>query len=225
MTAAERAPAPDRAVPVELIDLAERAIRAGSPQVRLLHESLGYDFPAPIGWILGIAGPDWHHGEYFSLTHQIGCSIEETLAEAPAWLKHAPADAPVINELAELFRRAVQNGWGAVYEAKRQDAEMRNDSLRGLAEEHGRPVVQFPVWHELRCRATNWDYDEEARAAGAPVSTEVTLSANEGQKPDRIAFADGTRIERATARQMLAEPAPWSVPVAFFDEEHDRWQR
>ncbi|MGW3202302.1 hypothetical protein ACWDBD_49015 [Streptomyces sp. NPDC001118] len=53
---------------------------------------------------------------------QVGNNIDETLAEPPMWM--SPAGLRVMDDLVELFRQAVLNGWGAVYETKRLDAEM-----------------------------------------------------------------------------------------------------
>jgi hypothetical protein len=73
---------------------------------------------------------------------QVGNNIDQTLAEPPMWM--SPAGLRVMDDLVEIFRQAVLNGWGAVYEAKRLDAEMGPTRRR----------VTIPSWAASNCART-----------------------------------------------------------------------
>lgn len=233
MTTSATSPAPaglpDRTVPHELVDLAVLAIRRGAQRVSLGHESLGYEFQAPIGWMLWIGEADENGAPKRRATlisHQVGCSFDDfVLPEHLA--ADDTSDEPVIDSLLELFQAAVKNGWDASYERN----IMEHKSFAKIAKEHG--VEPYPMRHQLNCTASNWGYDEAARDRGDRVSTNLHLglglpvSAVEPHPTDPVAFSDDggehRQVDEAHIAALLNETAPNFVPVAYFDYDLDEW--
>jgi len=212
------ASAVDRSIPKQLLDIATQAIRRGSARVALVHESPGYDFPAPIGWVLWVRGPELHlpavdqHPPHL-ICAQIGDDPSEY--ELPHWLAERD-EQPVIENLVTLFETAVRNGWDAVYE---RDIIGHHAMLRA-AERLG--LAPVGMRHSLEVTATRWGYtgDEPSTAGGS-------LSQREGTPEDTVAFwsktGDSIEVTPADAEGLMKAAAPWSVPVAYFDTETDEW--
>lgn len=225
---------PERSVPQGLVDLAILAIRCGAHKVSLGHDSLGFDFHAPIGWLLWITqydpalqpeGDDDEDEDNSALEwHQIGCDPSDITA--PAWLAESAADGSddlvVIEDLLELFQAGVANGWDVAYERH----ESEHLIFQSIAKTYS---IENPsgMRHQLRATANNWAYDSIAHARGDHALTEVVLSVCEGSQPDVLAFSDdgGThrQVEWSHAAALLRTTAPDFVPVAYFDYQLERW--
>ena len=218
-------PGPDRSVPEQLIDIAVLAIRRGAQRVSLLHEGLGADFPAPIGWLLRIRrleDPEHpKHGHTDFLNHQVGCDLGDLVA--PAWLAEA-SDAVVIDELVELFEIGIRNGWSVSYEREMFEHAILQQSIgkRGV-------TLTFGMRHKLEADASNWFYSFRPFAPANVVSTNAYLSIREGESRDVIAFADDGGSHRQVSQvhidALIRQQAPNSAPVAYYDEEQEGWTR
>jgi hypothetical protein len=216
--------APDRSVPQELVDLALLAIKRGATNVALVHESLGYDFHAPIGWLLWITRGDAelvpeNELRVELITHQVGCDFDPT----PAWL--CAPDVPeqtVIPELIDLFEVGIKNGWSVVYERKEADHHF----FSRVFNERGLPLT-LGMRHSLRATAHNWAYDEAARERGDQLSVEASLSLREGEIRDLVAFAndndDHRQVDQAHVESLIRKAAPFFVPVAYHDADAEEW--
>lgn len=218
-------PAPDRTVPQELVDLAVLAIKRGALSVSLGHESLGYEFQAPIGWILWIneAGDDGFpkEGSTVMINHQAGCDFDDFVL--PAWLAGDDVpEQPAIDQLIDLFEAGIKNGWNVAYERKMFDHQSFQEVARklGYTDETG-------MRHRLTGNASNWHYDQAARDRGDQVSTEATLSICEGETPEPLAWSnDGgepRQVQPTDVEALLTAQAPNFVPVAYFDDETEEW--
>ena len=218
---------PDRAIPQRLIDVAVLAIKAGAHRVALVHESLGADFAAAIGWLLWvhqhdsiITSPEEREQNSTLLTHQVGCDMDDV--QAPAWVATSDTDSLVIVELLELFQAGIRNGWDVVYERHNFEHFSRQETAkqRGL-------LSPFGLRHTLKATAFNWGYDSTARDRGDDMSIEVSLSMREGTREDRVAgvidVAGYQPVETAYVDTLLRAPAPWFVPVAYVDHELEEW--
>jgi hypothetical protein len=227
-TSATPSAQPDRSLPQELIDLAVLAIKRGALSVSLGHESLGYEFQAPIGWMLWISEADengMRKERAHLISHQIGCTFDDFVL--PEVFADAPEE-PVIDVLVELFQTAVKNGWDAAYERRM----IEHRSFEVIHAERGL-TSPFGMRHELRCGAHNWSYDQAARDRGDRVSTQAVLILGLPVEPgsteptDPIAFTDHGGEHRQTTRShieaLLSNTAPHFVPVAYFDDELETW--
>lgn len=210
----------DRAAPQALVDLAVLAIKHGAARVSVVHEGLGHDFGAPIGWLLWIVPRE--NGDVDLVTHQIGCDLSDILA--PAWLAEPAAsetpDHPVVETLVEVFQNGIRNGWDVTYERQ----ELEHENWQRLASVGLGP---FGMRHELRATAPNWAYDDAAHARGDQVSTEISYSIREGVETDPVVFSNDGGTHRQVAvdhvEALLQSPAPNFVPVAYFDEDREEW--
>lgn len=214
---------PDRSVPQDLVDLAVLAIKRGAESVFLGHESMGFEFGAPIGWIMWIreASEDGlPKKRAHMISHQIGCDFDDFVLPE-AFAGDEIEEQPVIDVLVELFEAGVKNGWGVAYE--RQILEHMN--WMRTFEEHG--LEPFGMRHELRGNAAHWGYDEAARERGDRVSTNVVFSIREREEDDPVVFSDdgGThrKVDAQHVEALLRAPAPNTVPVAYFDDDLDEW--
>jgi hypothetical protein len=218
-------PGPDRTIPEELIDIAVLAIRRGAQRVSLLHEGLGADFPAPIGWLVRMRMNDYppHPAKKRSVhfDHQIGCELDTT---APGWLLDEP-DQPVIDELVELFQIGARNHWQVSYIRDYLDHAVMQ-SLARERPEHPR-LAQFGMRHRLEATAHNWGYDDAAAARGDQISTEASLSIRDGENPDVVAFSnDGGKHRQVTQErvtELLREFAPNAARVAYYAGDEGGW--
>lgn len=215
---------PDRSIPEELIALATLGIRSGAHEVTISHSGLGFEFKAPIGWILRIRRFDRHfrnidaEGDRFSFEHQIGCDIAE--AKAPDWLlEQAAAETPtpaVIEDYVELFATGLRNGWDMLY-----SREMADHAIwQGFCEQQGIPDA-LGMRHRLRGYAF-------AHRSRSGKSVEITLSRHELNDEESVyeIVSSGERHgvrDRARAEQLLTTTAPGYTPVAYFDDTREEW--
>lgn len=216
---------PDRSIPQELIDLALLAIKRGAQSVSLGYEGLGYDFPAPIGWLLWIhrfehGVDDAADGTHTMLTHQVGCALDDILP--PAWLATAAADgtpdATVIDGHLELFEAGVKNGWGMTYTRQFRQHEVwtRTCARSGMQDTIG-------LQHVLKGNAPNWSRTPDSTA---PTSVELSLAVHEKQPTKAVAgvIADEySVISRSSFESSLHTRAPGFARVAYADDELEEW--
>lgn len=222
---------PDRSIPQELIDLALLAIRRGAQSVSIGHEGLGYDFPAPIGWMLWIhrvehGAEGTADGDHAMITHQIGCDLGDIVA--PAWLTEAAADgtedAIVIEGGLELFETGLKNGWAMSYtrEQREHGVWLRTCAREGFEDDLG-------MRHVLKGYAANYGWTPESTE---PTSVEISLSIYpsnrrlplDGESVSMIGdeYSD---LDRAQFESMLQATAPGFAPVAYVDDELEEWVR
>ncbi|ROR76123.1 hypothetical protein SAMN06295974_3729 [Plantibacter flavus] len=210
---------PDRTLPQELLDLAVLAIKRGAWKVSLIHEGLGADFRAPIGWLLYINEPSpdpFSPGAFTAISHQVGCDFNDfVLPESLAG--EDLADQAVVDVLLELFQESVRNGWESSYERKVLDHAIWLESTQRLG------LEAPPMRHSLQATAHNWAWNPEAGARGESISTDTTLSTDLTDSDRWLAFVGGTQVARADIERMLRSAAPNRVPVAYFDEAADGW--
>lgn len=214
---------PDRSIPQQLIDLAILAIKRGAHRVDLIHEGLGYEFPAPIGWLLWIHR--FEHGTaedsrdaHKLITHQVGSSLERLTA--PEWLALSAADgtpdAHVLDGYLELFEVGVRNGWEMSYIREQREHGVWNRTLDGRPDTLG-------MRHVLKAGAPNW-----ARNAESDEPTSITLSMSVHElEPAKAVVSQITRehtlLDRPTFEALVQKQAPWFAPVAYADEALEEW--
>jgi hypothetical protein len=218
---------PDRTIPEALVQLALLAVRRGAHEVGIHHSGLGYEFRAPIGWIVRIRR-DEHHYDVKTVDdlweeHQIGCDVAEITA--PAWLVASAADgtpdAPTIAGYLELFEDGLRNNWEMTYTRHTREHGVHLKVMTDLATE--KPYVDSMG---LRHSVKGYSFAYRSRTGK---SHEISLSGYEldaaGESIYEIADSGkkhGPR-DRARAVQLLTNPAPGYVPVAYFDKARERW--
>lgn len=211
--------------PDALLHLALQAIRHGAHKVSLIHE--GGATGLPIGWLLWIthqdpfldpeaAGPDL-------ISMQVG--TDPNSLQAPHWLAVSVAvgssNVAVSDPLVEMFEAGARNGWDVIYDRK----EFDNQTFARVLERNGNHT--FVPSHELRAHATNWAYDAATAATGARAATAVTMILQLGSADEALAFTDDSgvfaQIPADDASDLLRSTAPYSVPLARFDDQLGEW--
>ena len=232
---------PVNSPPAAMLRIAETAVLRGLDKVHLGYESLGADFPAPIGWQYHLthvsADPDRRH--FLRVTCQEGDSEPEAFVgdlpnvtywheeEILDWIAGAPdPDALEADRNAktwELIQRAHLNGWEVTREIRRAEHALfaRFAELRGMVPD------PLPV-QTIEVSALNWFYNTSGHpqhhSTGAPVSVGASLVSTgesflhlDGNEGDLV-FAGAAEFEA-----VVAEPARWFVPVARYDEDAEKW--
>lgn len=216
---------PSREIPSELLDLAMRAIQHGSPKVSIHLEGMGFEFPAPIGWLLRIVAPgDCSPGavpEAMHHAHRIGDDPDDLVA--PAWLEGAPPHI-ALAPLFDCFRSAVENGWSASYERCTLEQQGIQRSLLGTGK-----TWMIGLRHKLTCSAHDWAAWTEGSDSD---SQEYVLGMHEGRVPGLMAFGPPTSEPITTLSihrepdvviALLQRPAPGRRDVAYYSEDLDDW--
>ena len=224
---------PDRAIPQQLIDVAVLAIKAGAHRVSLVHESLGTDFAAPIGWLLWvhqhdsiITSPEERAQNSTLITHQVGCDMDDV--QAPAWvtkvIESDAAEPVVIDELLELFQAAIRNGWDISYERHVFEHYRWQETVKRYSMDDS-----LGMRHSLKATACNWGFDDAARDRDDSLSIDVNLSMHEGATEETLASVIDVAgpgyqpVEKTYVDTALRAKAPWFVPVAYMDDEIEEW--
>ncbi|MFF8917493.1 hypothetical protein ACF08M_30335 [Streptomyces sp. NPDC015032] len=235
----------NRDIPASLVELAQRALRSGCiDEVFLGFESLGADFPAPIGWIMhlnrvettlaaqsGISSV----GNHLVVTSQIGgeprafAGIDRPTMDAEAinaWIDlPRPTDTgePIADlEDAEMLITAVRNGWSFQRELRRADHMITSRHVPTEMPD------RIPLWASYQLHALNNFYNVEDapshRSTGAPVSREIFLRRDGVPGSSWVsAVVEGSRISPESAITEISEHAPWYADVAYFDEDTETW--
>lgn len=199
----------------EILEVALEAIKRGALSVSLGHESMGYEFPAPIGWMLWIDEKDDTKDTPITtslVTHQIGCSVEDIVL--PEGLRDKPEEA-VVEKFIELFIEAFKNGWSADY--VRETTRFGDDS-------DGWTVNL----HKMSFSAPNWDYHAKGgRKNGEQVSVNVHISQFLERPSETLVWVDDGGVHRSVAldyaEDLLRKDAPNRAPVAHFDDAKGEW--
>lgn len=225
----------DRTLPVQMRQLIELA--ATSPTLEgtdLLHESLGADVFAPIGWLLHLDRRAAHLGQKrlmvmadpgraprALLITERGDTRYLDLAEITAWITEPVAGAdpdttePALSaeQLAD-YMRAVDAGWQT----------SRRTTLTRV------PTTPEITHAASRCdfTASNWHYNNPAsehhRSTGAQVSLTLCLGSLSAQSNWRWALDDTSRqVDPADILRRISQSPLWAEPVAVFDEDLDTW--
>jgi hypothetical protein len=233
----------DRTVPKELLDLARLALLHEFDGVHLTFESLGADFPAPIGWLLhlvrvspelvGEADQDGRRRNSVIVSARIGQAPQALVAaDAPYWdveeirewiLAETPA-GPASTERerdqaaadADLMIEAWKRGWSAERTVDRSMAML----MKKRTGRDGRLFEKFV-------------FDAPNRAANVPGHNQYCMSRIR-QTGEWIHVRDNDKqysnVSRVSAeeaaddvlRRVHATP-PRHTEVAYFDDDLQEW--
>lgn len=223
-----------RTAPQAFIDLAEQALRGGAlDRVFIGFEHLDSDFPAPIGWVLGMHRVDpivlaqtglSDIGNRMIVDAQIGSEPSAVAGvglenfdavEIEQWINYPRATgigSPIFG-LGDIDRvmAAVRNGWAVTREITRLGQH-----------------VSITYTFEAGNHFFNHEGSPSHRSTGAPVSRQIGLvftMKSRALENAYAAFVDGLTVTPAVALAEIAERAPWYADVAYFDDDHGGWIR
>lgn len=235
----------DRTPPASMLRLIKLALETGLDKVSLGFEGMGYDFPAPIGWLLHLRrldsyAADEEEGNYLTISARIGHEAEAYVGpvdnEEPylneeqiaAWITaprpgardYTPEEKAQFAQDTELFLAALEKGWQSSRGLRREDA-------LGL-EEHLPSQTPRPLVTKYNFAALNWFYGIEGHAGynknGTEVSENLTMIKAAITATAPYYCARGIeRISQETLLAKLATQTPFFAPVAYNSEELDDW--
>lgn len=238
---------PDRTPPAELIYLVRLAIRQGLDTVSLHFESLGADFPAPIGWMVNLDRYDPAYVNHLNSSGQSECiscnhltimtQINSEISgftgegtdisqwgikEIREWIL---ADRPQVDtpdddaEIAwQVDAMQMTTAWKLGWNAKRSIQRMAGDR----------------IYTEYTFEADNYFYNVVEHPAHRDTGTKVSemmMLSKEGYSGEWVYAAIDdldeynrpTQIDPHAALDRLTQHPPWHAQVAYFDDELEDW--
>ncbi|ADK69020.2 hypothetical protein [Gordonia sp. KTR9] len=243
----------NRNMPAEFAELMELAVAGGNiDEVSLVFEGLGYDFHAPIGWLLYLrkVAPELSveaDGKTTSDSEPNLICVDSQVSrptpssyvgvcprsgEAQYW------DAAAIKRWIEAPRHAGTAGEPVMSPAEHVQmmvtAAKQGWSVTREIRRYGRrhtaaliPSLNIPTSMSYRFEAHNYSYNDETsehyRGAGAELSMSLALGTTEQSTTWNYALRDSERVDPAEIVAEVSQTPPWHTRVARFDENLEEW--